>query len=111
MDACVGAPHLSRNLKPTVTIRDWSRQNMTRVRFARKVQDYALAVVAEKVSCSLLKGAFALTVFALLFLFAGILPHIVSRIRWSSLPDAFLVGYAVACRCADTGSARGLCPA
>src|SRR6266850_6681249 len=43
MDACVGAPHLSRNLKPTVTIRDWSPQNMTRVRFARKVQDYALA--------------------------------------------------------------------
>src|SRR5712671_2281986 len=43
MDACVGAPHLSRKLKPTVTIRDWSPQNMTRVRFARKVQDYALA--------------------------------------------------------------------
>ncbi len=43
MDACVGAPHLSRNLKPTVTIRDWSPQNMTRVRFTRKVQDYALA--------------------------------------------------------------------
>jgi hypothetical protein len=43
MDACVGAPHLSRDLKPTVTIRDWSPQNMTRVRFARKVQDYALA--------------------------------------------------------------------
>src|SRR6266853_368009 len=60
---------------------------------------------------SLLKGAFALTVFALLFLFPGILLHIVSRIRWSSLPDAFLVGYAVACRCADTGSTRGLCPA
>jgi hypothetical protein len=38
---------------------------------------------------SLLKGAFAFTVFALLFLFAGILLHIVSRIRWSSLPDAF----------------------
>ena len=43
MDACVGAPHLSRNLKPTVTIRDWSPQNMTRVRFTRKVEDYALA--------------------------------------------------------------------
>jgi hypothetical protein len=43
MDACVGAPHLSRNLKPTVTIRDWSPQNMTRVRFARKVQAAAAA--------------------------------------------------------------------
>src|SRR5258707_9438310 len=43
MDACVGGPYLSRKLKPTVTIRDWSPQNMTRVRFTRNVQDYALA--------------------------------------------------------------------
>jgi hypothetical protein len=39
----VGGPHLSRKLKPTATIRGWSAQNMTRVRFTRKVEDYALA--------------------------------------------------------------------
>jgi hypothetical protein len=71
----VGGPHLSRKLKPTVTIRGWSPQNMTRVRFTRKVQDYALARCGGKGQL-LVKFARAAPIGwdGSLFLIASVLP-------------------------------------